>query len=139
MKEAKVYLNVRGKRRTKRTPYLIVRVFPNRDVMRKHLDALDGRYGFSSDIDWSDTIAACRQRQVRYGDKDRRWHGVLCFFTGGFGAAVVAHEMTHAALYHHSRGLFPFKVTKKMDEQLAWTVGDLCRQFWLLWWSKKLR
>lgn len=59
------------------------------------------------------------------------------------GAGVVSHEMTHAACYHlevATKGkIRNFHEDNEMDELLAWTQGELVRQFWGGWFKAEGR
>lgn len=57
--------------------------------------------------------------------------GQILLWLGGFGAGILSHEMTHAALYWVMRRRRSIRKTdKRADELLAWTQGWLVTQFW---------
>lgn len=81
------------------------------------------------------TAAMCRY----YGSWWERRHntvGTLYFHRNCFGAGVVAHECTHAALYFIKPHNEPFTFTRAMDERLAMQVHTLVRRFWRWWYSR---
>lgn len=74
-----------------------------------------------------------------------RWRGIprdhvgqVLFHKRFLGAGVVAHEMTHAALYdvgaHGPRG--SWRLAARDDERLATVAGELSRQFWCRYYRK---
>lgn len=66
--------------------------------------------------------------------------GQVLFHQKFIGGGVVAHEMTHAALYCvASRTKKGYELTAAQDEVLARTVHALCRAFWNHWWKWQRR
>jgi len=58
--------------------------------------------------------------------------GYVRFHVGALGSGIVAHEMTHAALYWlwYDKRIKPSPARTSTDERLATTVGEMVRQFW---------
>lgn len=78
---------------------------------------------------YSDTQAMARYYGTHW-ERRNACIGVVYFHRDVFGAGVVAHEMTHAALYATAPGKFPFVFRKHHDERLAMAVHRLVRGFW---------
>lgn len=78
------------------------------------------------------------------GEKDNhgKFKAVILLKNSQFGAGVLAHEFTHAALGWFSfrkkwRNVLPFRYHRRgwnrREEKLATLIGDLNREFWLQW------
>lgn len=66
--------------------------------------------------------------------------GQVLFHREFMGARVVAHEMTHMALYAIAgRTKAGYTLTTRQDERMAACVGELCRQFYVAYWKWEKR
>lgn len=118
-----------------------VEVHPNAKSMRRAICAND-RWLRKQQMGpvrsgYSDTQALARY----FGSWWERRHaciGVVYFHRDTFGAGVVAHEMTHAALYSIMPRSCPFVFTQRMDERLAMAVHRLVRGFWRWYYRENI-
>lgn len=135
--EFPVYVNIRGQKRTKDTKFYKCFVFRNQEAMHEFLEEQDRiQPAIKNRKGWSGTVA-CARYFGKWSNHDSRV-GVLCFHVGDFGCGVVSHEMVHAAVYAtHAGKSFPFRFTKRYDEALAWTVGDMVAQFYRWYWRNE--
>jgi hypothetical protein len=89
----------------------------------------------TGDLGWA---AQAARWYGHWGVIPREHVGQVLFYKRFLGAGVVAHEMTHAALYDvaaHARG-GGYRLTARDDERLASVAGELSRQFWCRWYRR---
>jgi hypothetical protein len=122
-------------RRTKNSPYTKLLVFKDAFLMRGYLQSLNDKIGnFKPKGYWEKTAAAATGWSHRRGASKqvRRYRGNVCFHAGFIGVGVVAHEMTHSAMYFMRHKRWPVTIRGPHDdEKLAGLVGELVRQFWV--------
>lgn len=64
--------------------------------------------------------------------------GRILFYSGGFDAGIVSHEMTHATLYWAIRKRIKAASLyndKNAEEKFCWAQGYLVNQFWTKFYS----
>ncbi len=128
-----------GRARDGKTKYYRVELHDTIKEMRRAISADDRRVrklglGPVSGNN-SRTLAKARHLGSRY-ERSHKSVGTVFFNREVFGAGVVAHEMTHAALYFVKPFNFPFVFKHEMDEKLATKVHQLVRRFWK-WYYKR--
>lgn len=72
------------------------------------------------------------------GNQELRDIGQVLFYSSKLGAGIVAHEMSHAALYWFNKIVTdPQNIfdNANYDERFAWALGNLVNQFWDKYWS----
>lgn len=83
---------------------------------------------------WKHTLGLAKRYSFYRGHKsDNIGCVLLCPLS--VTAAIVSHEMTHAALYEITNN-FRIAITEKNDEKLAWLQGRLVDQFWRWFWRQ---
>ncbi len=119
--------------KTKRYYFEVV-VFPSRkkmqDYYRDGFKALRGR-GRTKDVD-AVTIPYRKAEPPKL--KDKQEIGTILLHRRQTGTGIVSHEMTHAAVHYLavSRQRLPkHENDMKAEERLAWTVGNLTKQFFV--------
>ena len=120
--------------------YYLIRIFRTREAMvqfaKQHpvyADRASGSFFFR---------AICTAfTRIRVDKKVHPNIGHMLFYTGGFGAGVVAHEMTHATVYwmqRHTRMSFAkLPDCKRTDERFAYVLGSMVNQFWRKYYKAK--
>ena len=129
-------LKFRVKPHPKRKEYYNVLIFDTQADMLAHWNSIvSGDTPFQAHVvEWAavDLVNGCWKKSDNIGE--------IIFHEGFLGAGVVAHEMTHAALYSvckRRNGGAKFHLTEKDDERLAFACGEMCRQFWTKYLAKR--
>lgn len=66
--------------------------------------------------------------------------GLILFHEDRFGAGIVAHELTHAALFWYAdRRKLPLAALDTDGEPLCLVTGELNHQFWKKWLARETR
>jgi hypothetical protein len=133
------------KLRRGRPEYIRVLIFPDRTSMhafRRAQNAVSpGLRRIGRDRFEAQATVWIAVRKVKGRLRQMKNRGQVLFHSGYLGAGVVAHEMTHIALYsvaQRRRGC-TYRLTKPMDERLATMVGYLCIGFWRNYWRNEKR
>lgn len=73
----------------------------------------------------------------RYRGRWRRSRqiGQILFYDGASGSGVVAHEMTHAALYSFDG--WRRRSPDRLDEALAWRIGAMVSCYWREYYKQR--
>lgn len=126
--------------------YYLVRIFRTKELMyafakqSPHYELPNSR-GFKLRFDF-EAICTAFDRLERKGGRWKRHHNIghILFYTGGFGAGVVAHEITHATVYwaaRHTRlNLARLRSDQNTDERFADVLGSMVAQFWSAYWRR---
>lgn len=111
------------RRQKQRADYFTVHIFDS----KKEMYEAEKKYPtFKPPLDFE----AITHTIETYTFRTRKWNvrGDIFFYKRALGSGIVAHEMTHAALYWFEKrvGL----INRKNEEELAWCLGSLVAQFW---------
>lgn len=124
-KQKRLYLGRKGA-----SPFYNVLVFRDQAEMAEFCRQVDKRAGDRAG-NYSRTWGMCRCFKTAAKRRPRRGQiGFVVLHRQQIGAGIVSHEMTHAALYYVGWEEFPVRISKRLDERLAWVQGYLVQQFW---------
>ncbi len=133
--------------RQRRLPYYRILIFPSKDAMyayERMLYSTTTRRGFKKRgpvrVRGTFNFTAITHRYDGYRRRAGKWRrslnlGQILFHDGGYGAGIVAHEMSHAALYSFNG--WRRRSPNRLDEALAWRIGFMVSEFWREYYKRR--